>query len=217
MLKFFNRVGFLTSTEGQGTISIGAALSPSMLTPAEAGAEDGDETAFVIEDGSDFEIVRGVIGGSVTTLTRVSVANSKIGGVAGTDKIELSGSARVRFISDALLANTLWRAVGGVVQLADTATPELDASLGNVFRLEATAGRVIAVPTYPRSGQKIVIQHYASGGARMLGLNTGAGGFRFGVDVTGLTETASGKTDYIGAIFNAEDNFWDVVAYAKGY
>mgnify|MGYP007011836755 CR=1 FL=1 len=79
------------------------------------------------------------------------------------------------------------------------------------------AVRVIAVPTYPRSGQKIVIQHYASGGARMLGLNTGAGGFRFGVDVTGLTETASGKTDYIGAIFNAEDNFWDVVAYAKGY
>ncbi len=217
MLKFFNRVGFLTSTEGQGTISIGAALSPSMLTPAEAGAEDGDETAFVIEDGSDFEIVRGVIGDSVTTLTRVSVANSKIGGVAGTDKIELSGSARVRFISDALLANTLWRAVGGVVQLADTATPELDASLGNVFRLEATADRVIAVPSNPRPGQKIVIQHYASGGARTLGLNTGAGGFRFGVDVTGLTATASGKTDYIGAIFNAEDNFWDVVAYAKGY
>lgn len=104
-----------------------------------------------------------------------------------------------------------------VVALSDGATPALDASLGTVFRLAAAGNRTIAVPSNATAGQKIVIQHYASGGARTLALNTGAGGFRFGTDVTALTETASGKTDYIGCIYNDTDSKWDVVAYAKGY
>ena len=104
-----------------------------------------------------------------------------------------------------------------VVTLSDGATPALDASLGNVFRLAAAGNRTIAVPTNPMAGQKIIIQHFASGGARTLALNTGASGFRFGSDVTALTATASGKTDYIGCIWNATDSFWDVVAYVKGY
>ena len=62
-----------------------------------------------------------------------------------------------------------------------------------------------------------MIQHYASGGARTLALNTGAGGFRFGSDIAALTQTASGKTDYIGAIYNGTDSFWDVVGYVKGF
>lgn len=108
--------------------------------------------------------------------------------------------------------------VGGLtVTLTDGATPALDAALGTVFRLTAAGDRTIAVPTNPKAGQKIVIQHYASGGARTLALNTGAGGFRFGSDITALTQTASGKTDYVGAIYNAADLRWDVVAYAKGY
>lgn len=104
-----------------------------------------------------------------------------------------------------------------VVALSDGATPALDASLGNVFTLAAAGNRTIAVPTNPVSGQKIIIRHLASGGARTLALNTGAGGFRFGTDVTALTETASGKYDYIGCIYNAVDSKWDVVAYSKGY
>jgi hypothetical protein len=103
------------------------------------------------------------------------------------------------------------------IALTDGATPALDASLGTIFRLSAGGDRTIAVPTNPTSGQKIVIQHYASGGARTLALNSGTGGFRFGTDITALTATASGKTDYIGAIYNATDNKWDVVAVSKGY
>lgn len=112
-------------------------------------------------------------------------------------------------------------AQGGVsaatVTLTDGTTPALDASLGTVFRLAAAGDRTIAVPTNPTGGQKIVIQHFASGGARTLALNTGAGGFRFGSDITGLTQTVSGKTDYIGCLYNDTDSKWDVVAYAKGY
>lgn len=104
------------------------------------------------------------------------------------------------------------------VTLTDGATPALDASLGNMFILTAAGNRTIAVPTNGQAGQKIVIAHNASGGARTLALNTGAGGFRFGTDITALTATTSGLTDYIGCIFNMDgDGFWDVVAYVKGY
>lgn len=105
----------------------------------------------------------------------------------------------------------------GVATLSDGATPALDASLGNTFLLTAAGDRTIAVPTNPVSGQKITIVHKASGGARTLALNTGAGGFRFGTDITGLTATTSGLTDYIGAIYNAADSKWDVVSYVKGF
>ena len=104
-----------------------------------------------------------------------------------------------------------------VVVLTDGATPALDASLGNIFTLAAAGDRTIAVPSNATSGQKIIIRHLASGGARTLSLNTGAGGFRFGSDITALTQTASGKYDYIGCIYNAVSSTWDVVAYAKGY
>lgn len=103
------------------------------------------------------------------------------------------------------------------VALADGATPALDASLGSTFRLAAAGDRTIGIPTNPRAGQKIIIEHYASGGARTLALNSGTGGFRFGSDVTGLTVTASGKTDYIGCHYNTTDNKWDVLAVVKGY
>lgn len=104
-----------------------------------------------------------------------------------------------------------------VFALTDGATPALDASLGDVFTLAAAGNRTIAVPSNPTNGQKIVIRHLASGGARTLALNTGAGGFRFGSDITALTATASGKTDYIGCIYSSIDSFWDVVAYTKGF
>ena len=103
------------------------------------------------------------------------------------------------------------------VNLTDGATPALDSQAGGVFRLAASGNRTIAVPSNPIAGKKIVIQHYASGAARTLALNTGANGFRYGSDITALTETASGKTDYIGAIWNDTDSFWDVVAYVKGF
>ncbi len=104
-----------------------------------------------------------------------------------------------------------------VVALTDGATPALDASLGTIFTLVAAGNRTIAVPSNATNGQKIIIRHLASGGAQTLALNTGAGGFRFGTDITALTATTSAKTDYIGCIYNGTDSFWDVVAYSKGY
>jgi hypothetical protein len=104
-----------------------------------------------------------------------------------------------------------------VATLVDGATPALDASAGTVFDLTALGDRTISVPTNPVAGKKIIIRHKASGANRTLALNTGVGGFRFGTDVTALSTTTSGKTDFIGAIYNATDQKWDVVAYMKGF
>jgi hypothetical protein len=104
-----------------------------------------------------------------------------------------------------------------VVTLVDGATPALNASLGNIFYLDASGNRTIAVPSNPTSGQKIIIRHYANGADRTLSLNTSAGGFRFGSDITSITATISGTMDYIGCIWNEIDSFWDVVSVIKGF
>jgi hypothetical protein len=107
-----------------------------------------------------------------------------------------------------------------VVALTDGASVALDAGTrAPVYRLAAAGDRTISAPTNPTDGQKIVIQHVASGGAnRTLSLTTGAtGAFRFGADITALTATTSGKTDYIGCIYNGTDSRWDVVAVTKGF
>lgn len=103
------------------------------------------------------------------------------------------------------------------VTLVDGATVDLDASQGSVFRLTAGGNRTIQPPTNPTDGQKIIIEHLASGGARTLSLSTGTGGFRFGTDITSITATTSGKIDRIGCIYNESANKWDVVAFIKGF
>jgi hypothetical protein len=103
------------------------------------------------------------------------------------------------------------------IELTDDTSVALDASLGSVFYLAAGGDREIAVPSNPSSGQKIIIRHFADGAARSLSLNLDAGGFRFGSDITTLTETGSGKSDYIQCVWNATDEFWDVIMYIKGF
>lgn len=83
-----------TSTTGTGTITLGSAVT-GYATLAEAGAGDGEVYTYCIEDGDDFEIGTGTYTSSGTTLSRDTVTLSKIGGTAGTSKINLSGSAKV--------------------------------------------------------------------------------------------------------------------------
>lgn len=104
-----------------------------------------------------------------------------------------------------------------VSALTDEATPALDASLGTVFTLTSTTNPTIAVPSNPVSGQKIVISFTASGASRTLALNSGTGGFSFGSDITSLTATPDGTTDYVGCIYNVTANKWHVVSYSKGF
>lgn len=101
--------------------------------------------------------------------------------------------------------------------LTDGATPALDASLSNHFTLAASGDRTIGIPSNPTEGQVIYIAHTAVTTARTLALNTGTGGFLFGTTITALTQTVSGKTDIIQAMYNTSANKWWVTGYTKGY
>jgi hypothetical protein len=94
-MKALNRVRVFTATAGQGTLTLGAAVSDKLITAIDAGATDGDVVGYCIEEGLDFELGKGTIGGGGTTLTR-SVAVSKISGIVGTGKMELSGDSSVQ-------------------------------------------------------------------------------------------------------------------------
>jgi hypothetical protein len=110
----------------------------------------------------------------------------------------------------------------GIVQIdmADGTTIAVDPAFrAGLYRAVTAGDRILtinpanlAVP----GGQKVVIEHKASGAARTLTLDTGTGKFRLPSTIT-ITQTASGQTDYIGAIYNTNDNKWDVVAYTKGF
>ncbi|MFJ2722419.1 hypothetical protein [Streptomyces sp. NPDC087437] len=104
-----------------------------------------------------------------------------------------------------------------VITLTDAATIATDASRGSHFKATLTANRTLGAPTNPTDGQRVVWEVVGSGAARTLTLATGAGGFVFGTDITALTAIASGKTDYIGAVYSSTANAWRVIAYIKGY
>jgi hypothetical protein len=123
-------------------------------------------------------------------------------------------------VTDAMLAGSIApsKIALAPVTLTDGANVAIDVlSRASYYRLLAAGDRLITTPQNPSAGQKIVIMHKASTSARTLSLQSGAFGFRFGSDITGLTATVANKTDYIGAIYNAADTVWDVVAYTKGF
>lgn len=159
-------------------------------------------------------------GGTLTNATGLPIAGltSSTSTALGVGSIELghaSDTTLSRVSSGVVAVEGL--PLNGAFALTDGATPALDASLASTYTLTSTTNPTIGVPSNPIAGQKIVIAFTASGANRTLALNTGTGGFRYGTDVTALTETVSGKTDYVGAIYNSTANKWDVVAYAKGY
>lgn len=95
MAKSLDRVYVATATTGTGTMTLGAAIAANVITFAQAGAVDGDVVNYVIEDGADFEVGQGVIGGGATTLSRVTVYLSKASATIGTTKLNLTGAARI--------------------------------------------------------------------------------------------------------------------------
>lgn len=97
-----NLVRVLTSATGNSTpITLGAAYSQLFMTPAEAGAVDGRPYTYLIVDGNNWELGRGVYTASGTTLARTTVLASRISGTLGTTRLTLSGTAQVRFVESA--------------------------------------------------------------------------------------------------------------------
>lgn len=107
------------------------------------------------------------------------------------------------------------------VGLTDGTTVNTDASLGTHFRLAMGGNRTLAAPSNPTSGQTVLWELTASGGARTISLATGTGAFVFGTDITAVSATASGLTDYLQCIYDeraaSNTGRWRVLSYVKGY
>jgi hypothetical protein len=148
MPKLFDLVKVNIATTGTGTVTFGSAFSNAFLTPSEAGCADGDSVRYILIDGTDVEIGTGVIGGTVTTMTRTVVV-SKIGGTKGTSKISLSGTAYLALdaisldilnpannLSDLVSAPTALTNLGGTpVGKALFAATDMDAAQDNIGSL----------------------------------------------------------------------------------
>lgn len=108
-MALLNRVGVRTATTGTGTVTLGTAID-GYCTFSEAGATNASAYTYLIQQADDFELGTGVYTAAGTTLTRATVSLSKIGGVAGTTKISLDGTATVFVVA----AVADFPSVGGV-------------------------------------------------------------------------------------------------------
>lgn len=76
-------------------------------------------------------------------------------------------------------------------------------------------GATINAPSgTPTDGQRLILRIKDNGTARSLTFTQTAGAYR-AVGITFPTQTTAGKVVYFGMIYNAQDNFWDVVAYSQ--
>ena len=148
-----------------------------------------------------------------SNLSTISTAG-KVDGAAITGLASLpSGAGRIPRINTPLV-NTDTVATA----LVDGAGSVINAALGNIFTMTATADRTLGTTTGATNGQKIIIKFTASGAGRTLTLPVATtGDFAYGSDITALTQTASGKTDYIGCVYDSTASRWHVVAVSKGY
>lgn len=192
--------------KSDGTVLFGVANSGTLTA--------GGSTAGIYDTNGNEEILFTATASAVNEITIANGATGNNASITASGETNTGITITGKGTKGVKIGNAFLETV---VALSDGATPALDASLGNIFYLDAAGNRTIAVPSNPTDGQKIIIRHYANGGARTLALNTGAGGFRYGTDITGLTATSSGLMDYIGCIYNGVDSFWDVVSYSKGY
>jgi hypothetical protein len=216
--------------KGSGTIQLGGtstgAITLTRATTLSAALTYGGVTLSNAVTGTGNMVLSS--SPSITTPTISSGGALFSGSSSGTTTVAASatasGTLTLPAATDTLVGKattdtlTNKRITARVVALTDGATPALNSDNGDVFTLTTTTNPTIAVPSgTPTDGQKLIIRVTASGGARTMSLNTGAGGFSFGTDITALTATTSGATDYVGAIWNASTSFWNVIAYVKGY
>ena len=156
MATLFNRVGAATATIGDGTITLGVALL-GLCTPAEVGVPSGTVVSYLITEGNNFEVGHGTYTASGATLSRDTVLRSKIGGVAGTAKMALTGYAQVRLalLAEDVQLNADIISVKHKGAKGDGVTDDTAAFQAALDAIDSTTGATLRIPagTYILSSQ----------------------------------------------------------------
>lgn len=100
-----------------------------------------------------------------------------------------------------------------VLSQASTATLAINSDSYDQAVITAQAAALaISAPTgTPVNGQKITVRLKDNGTARALTWTTTSGGWRI-IGTTLPTTTVASKVTYVGAIYNSDEVFWDVIA-----
>jgi hypothetical protein len=187
-----------------------ASITDSSLTTLQA----------VFTDASKRLVSNPVTGtGNVVMSTSPTLVTPALGTPASGNLLNcLAGGGNVVGVNDTqTLTNKRVTPRIGTTVTGATITPTADLSdQYNVTGLDQSA--LIDTPSgTPTDGERLVIRILDDGTARALTWSTGAGGYRaVGVNNGTLpTSTTANKLLYVGAIYNAAANYWDVVALAE--
>ncbi|WP_292962059.1 hypothetical protein [Nitrobacter sp.] len=219
MPKLFDRVKVNIATTGTGTVTFGSASSNAFLTPTEAGCADADTVRYVIVDGTDFEEGIGTIASSVSTMERTTVTKSKIGGTAGTSKINLSGSAVLAFTASAAdILNT----ANNLSDLADASTAldnlgsttvgkalftATDAAAAQTAAGASTVGKTLFTATNVDTIRNVVaLPNYLTG----LTLSTAGNSSTFGIATGFATDSTNVSMMALASAYTKTTSAWAV-------
>jgi len=184
-------ISFGTTGLTPNTATTGAVSVAGTLVPANGGTGVANNAANTITFSGAFGITM-----TLTNTTAITFPTTgTLATLAGTETFTNKRiTQRVNSIADAA-----------------TITPTGDSSdQYNVTALAQSA--TIAAPSgTPTSGQKLILRIKDNGSARALTWTISSGGYRV-IGVTLPSTTVSGKTSYIGCIYNSDAVFWDVVA-----
>lgn len=191
----------------------------NVVLPYGSGTYDDNDTAVGTQVLADMNAIVNVVNGNIeaANIKDNAVTNAKIVTMAATKLTSVGSMTTAQgYIPTAILP--LIGQTSADVTMTDEASHVQDMSLGQTYMMTATADRTLGTPTNATANQRVIIKFKASGANRTLTLPTATtGDFRYGTDITALTTTTSGKTDYIGCVYNGTDSRWDVIAYVKGY
>ena len=194
----------VTTSTGSGNVVLSS--SPTLVTPALGAAT---ATSLVASAG---------------LVSTSSYGGSFSGGIAvdhasGLGRISLGPSDGLTIYNGGIASTAIWqlsqygRVTPRIITTASgsTITPTSDTADQYTVTALATGATIAAPSGSPVDGQKLIIRFKDAGTAEALTWTTTSGAFR-AIGVTLPTTTVISKALYVGAIYNAQDSYWDVVA-----